>query len=79
MLTDYIAKKLKAAKYKILEDGSYFGEIPGLRGVWAEARTLEACRSELKEVLEGWLLLNVRNRKAVPGLPLKFERRAFAR
>ena len=59
MLTEYIGKKLARAKYKILGDGSYFGEIPGLRGVWANANTLEECRKELQEVLEEWILLKV--------------------
>lgn len=57
MLTEYIAKKLRAAEYKLLKDGTYFGEIPGLHGVWANARKLEDCRQELRDVLESWLLL----------------------
>ncbi len=61
MLTEYLEKRLKKAKYKILRDGSYFGEIPGLKGVWADGHTLEDCREELREVLEDWILLKVRN------------------
>jgi len=68
MLTDYIAKQLGRAKYKILADGTYFGEIPGLRGVWADADSIEHCRDELQEVLEGWILLKVRDRELIPGL-----------
>ena len=48
------------AKYKILEDGTYFGEIPALRGVWANEATLEECRQVLQEVLAEWLLLKLR-------------------
>jgi len=29
-----------------------FAEIPGFDGVWANAATVEACRSELREVLK---------------------------
>ncbi|MCZ6750556.1 MAG: type II toxin-antitoxin system HicB family antitoxin [Acidobacteria bacterium] len=61
MLTEYLEKRLKKAKYKMLRDGSYFGEIPGLKGVWADGNTLEDCREELREVLEDWILLKVRN------------------
>ena len=61
MLSEYIAKKLAQAKYKILGDGTYFGEIPGLRGVWANANTLEECRKELQEVLKEWILLKLRD------------------
>ena len=55
MLTEFILNKLKSAKYKILKNGSYFGAISGIPGVWANAKTLEACREELREVLEDWL------------------------
>ena len=55
MLTDYILQKLAQAQYKILDDGTYFGEIPRLQGVWASEKTLEKCRETLREVLEEWL------------------------
>lgn len=70
MLTDYIQRQLARAKYKIVEDGSYFGEIPALRGVWASNATLEQCRAELQEVLEDWLVLKLRDRESVPGFKL---------
>jgi len=54
MITDYILKNLAQARYKILEDGSYFGEIPSLQGVWASATSLEKSREELRDVLEEW-------------------------
>ncbi len=60
MLTKYIQAAMNKARYEILpDDGSFYGEIPGFDGVWANADTLEACRDELKEVLEGWILLRV--------------------
>ena len=71
MLTEYVQKKMEQAKYKLLGDRTYFGEIPGLRGVWANARTLEECRRELQEVLEDWLLLKVSSKETVPGLRWK--------
>jgi len=79
MLTEYIAKKLKQAKYKLLRDKSYFGEVPGLRGVWANAENLEDCRKELQEVLEDWLLLKVRDREKVPGFEIGIDRRELVR
>ena len=75
MITDYINKTLRTAKYKILENGTYFGEIPNIKGVWANARNLEDCRKELEEVLEDWLLLKVRDRERVPGFAIKIEKR----
>lgn len=79
MLNDYINKKLKEALYKILKDGSYFGEIPSVRGVWANAKTLEECRQELQEVLEDWLVLRLKMDKQVPGLKIEMDRRALVR
>ncbi len=57
-LSLFIAKKLAAAQYKLLGDGSYFGAILGLSGVWANVRTLERCRVELCEVLTDWCKLD---------------------
>ncbi|MBU1557512.1 type II toxin-antitoxin system HicB family antitoxin [Patescibacteria group bacterium] len=68
MLTEFITKKLNSAKYKILEDGTYFGEIPSIKGVWANSKNLEGCREELREVLEDWVLLNVKSGEKIRGL-----------
>ena len=57
MLTEYIKAAMKQAKYKTIEDGTYFGDIPGFQGVWGNAKTLEECQIELREVLEEWLVL----------------------
>ena len=76
MIDEFITKKLRSARYKLLEDGSYFGAIPNLRGVWASAKNLENCRNELREVLEDWLLLKVRDREKIPGFEIKTDRRA---
>ena len=59
MLTKYIKAAMNRARYEILPDGTFYGEIVGFDGVYANADTLEACRDELEEVLEGWILLRV--------------------
>lgn len=74
MLTEFIAKKMLLARYKLLSDGTYFGEIPELKGVWANAKKLELCRAELQSVLEGWLLLKIRDRDSIPGLTMGMKR-----
>ena len=57
------------AKYEILpDDGSYYGEIPGLDGVFANAATLESCREQLEEVLEDWILVGVAERHSFPAI-----------
>jgi len=75
MLTEFIEKKLKEANYRLLKDGSYFGEIAGLNGVWANAKNLEDCRQELKEVLEDWLLLKLKFGEVIPGMRIKIDQR----
>ena len=75
MLRMFIEKKMRHAHYKLLNDGIYFGEIPGVKGVWASAKNLEECRKELEEVLEEWLLLKVKMGDAVPGFEFRFDRR----
>lgn len=79
MLSDFIAKKMADARYKLLKDGSYFGEIHDVRGVWANGRTLEVCREELREVLEDWLVLALKNGDRIPGLKIKMDKRALAK
>ncbi|HRK22917.1 MAG TPA: type II toxin-antitoxin system HicB family antitoxin [Fimbriimonadaceae bacterium] len=59
MLNAYIAAALRRAKYEILGDGTFFAEVPGLDGVFANADNLESCREQLTSVLEGWVLLGV--------------------
>ena len=59
MLTTYIQRAMAKAHYELMEDGRYFGSIPGFDGLWAQARTLEACRAELQSTLEDWLLLGL--------------------
>ena len=67
MLTAYIRAALRRAHYEILpDDGSFYGEIPDFPGVYADADTLEACRDELEEVLEEWVLLRVSRQLALP-------------
>jgi len=77
MLTSYIRAAMRRAKYEILrDDGSFYGEIPGFEGVYANAKTLEACREELEGVLEEWILFRVsRNLKlpVVNGIRLKIK------
>ncbi len=75
MILSYIHAAMRKARYEILpDDGTYYGEIPGFQGVYASAKTLEACREELQQVLEDWILLSVAKNLPLPvvdGLELK--------
>ena len=67
MLTAYINAAMRKAHYEILPDGEgFFGTIECLQGVWANADTLEACREELREALEEWIVLGLRMGHPLP-------------
>ena len=70
MLTEYIDEALRRARYELIEDEEtpHYGEVPELPGVWANGRTLEECRRELKDVVEGWILISVRRSLDIPAL-----------
>jgi predicted RNase H-like HicB family nuclease len=67
MLTKYLEAAMRHAHYEILkDDGTYYGEIPGCRGVYANATTLEKCRIELAQVLEDWVLFRIYKNLSLP-------------
>lgn len=66
MLFEYIQGALENANYKKLDDGTWFAEISGFEGVWANRKTVEECRKELVEVLEEWLILKFRDGDPIP-------------
>lgn len=78
VLTDYLRAALREATYEILPNGEgFYGEIPGFPGVYANAASLEACRQELEEVLEEWVLFRVSQNLDLPragGIELKIKR-----
>lgn len=66
ILTAFVETAMHEARYKMLEDGTFFGEIPSCPGVWANEKTLELCRDVLREVLEEWLILKLRDGDLIP-------------
>ena len=79
MLADYMDKAMRRARFERIEDGTYFGSIPGFDGVWANADTEDACRQEVRDVLEGWILLHIAGHTPLPvvdGLTLEIGRPA---
>jgi predicted RNase H-like HicB family nuclease len=58
MSTEYVSAALKRAKFELINDEEpYYGEVKELRGVWATGKTLEECRHNLAEVIDGWLVV----------------------
>ena len=69
MLLDYINAAMRQAKYEILpDDGTFYGEIPTFKGIYANANSLEECREELAEVLEEWILFRVSRNLPLPAI-----------
>ena len=67
-LTAYIEAALELASYDKLEDDSFAGEIPKLKGVIAFGKTLRECENELRSVLEDWILVGLRLEQRLPVL-----------
>lgn len=66
-LTEYLQAALAQSQVERLADEpGYFGEIPGLPGVWAKGLTEQACRTELQSALEDWILFGLANHFPVP-------------
>ena len=75
MILQYIEKALSLAHYEIIDDEDpCYGEVPGLNGVWACAKTLAECRLELEQVVEDWILDSIANKLPIhplDGLTIK--------
>ena len=70
ILSEYIDAAMQDAVFVIfVEDGTYYGDIYGFQGAWANADTLEECRQELREVLEDWIILGIERGHEIPVLP----------
>lgn len=68
MISKYVTKALGRARYSQLEDGSYCATVSGLRGVIAMGPSLENCREDLIEVVEGWILVRVARGLSIPSV-----------
>lgn len=67
MLATYIDQAMELAIYEFIEDeGTYWGEIPGLQGVWVRHQTLSSCLCELREALSAWIGLRLRLGLLIP-------------
>jgi predicted RNase H-like HicB family nuclease len=69
MLARFIDTAMEMAQYDIIkEDDSYWGEIPGFQGVWANHKTLLGCQRELREAVSDWIGLRLRLGLEIPVL-----------
>jgi predicted RNase H-like HicB family nuclease len=69
VITEYIQEAVSRAKFEIIKDEEpYYGEVPELKGVWATGKTLEECRHNLIEVIDGWLVVRLHRGLPIPPL-----------
>ena len=66
LLAEYIEIAMENVVITLLCDGTYFAEIPGFQGAWANADSPEECRQEMNEVLEDWILLGIKLGHEIP-------------
>ncbi len=67
MIREYIDAALSHARYEMIEDEEpFYGEVPDLQGVWATGKTLEECRANLNEVIDGWILVRLSRGFTIP-------------
>ncbi len=71
ILASYIDAAMERAHYETIEDEeSFWGEMPGVQGVWAHHKTLEGCRRELREAMSDWIVLRLRLGLDIPPILL---------
>jgi len=68
MMYRVITQALRRARYRQVDGGLFCATVPGLRGVIATGTSLEACRDQLAEVVEEWVLVRVARGLPVPRL-----------
>lgn len=69
MIVEYLKAALERATYEMIDDEEpFYGEIDGVEGVWATGKTLEACRRNLSQALEDWILFSIHRGATLPVL-----------
>ena len=69
MIREYIAEAMRRASYEIIEgEEPYYGEIKDCPGVYATGKTLEECRKNLEDTLDGWIVVRISKGLEMPAL-----------
>ena len=67
ILDDYIAAALETAKYQAIDKGAkVYAEVPAFPGAWADGKTRAEAKKELRQVLKGWIELQLERGKPLP-------------
>ncbi len=68
-ITRYVEEALKKAKYKQDENGVVVAKVPGISGFFSQGGTFEEARENLKDAIEGNILLLLQLGQKIP--PIK--------
>ena len=68
-LEEYIEAALATARFEKIEGGKkVYAEIPAFRGAWADGSTQRQAVAELREVLKGWIELQIERGQTLPAV-----------
>ena len=68
-LEEYIEAALATARFEKIEGGKkIYAEIPAFRGAWADGDTQRQVASELRQVLKGWIELQLERGQTLPAV-----------
>jgi len=69
LLEDYIDAALKNARYEKIDNGTkVYAELRGFPGAWADGKTRDEAAKTLRQVLKGWIELQLERRQPLPRL-----------
>ncbi|MDQ3954613.1 MAG: type II toxin-antitoxin system HicB family antitoxin [Actinomycetota bacterium] len=62
LIARYINAAVRRSFSEQMEDGTWYVEVPLLAGVWAEGKTEAEAETCLRDVIEEWLFLKIKDR-----------------
>ena len=69
LLDDYIDAALKNARYEKIDNGTkVYAELRGFTGAWADGKTRDEATKTLRQVLKGWIELQLERGQPLPRL-----------
>jgi predicted RNase H-like HicB family nuclease len=69
LLDDYIDAALRTAKFEKIDKGTrVYAELPQFRGAWADGTTRDEVAKTLRQVLKGWIELQLDRGQPLPRL-----------
>lgn len=66
IITSFITAAMKQTNCEKLDDGTFYYEISSCPGVWVTGDTVEECITDLRESLELWLVLKLKDKDPLP-------------